>query len=347
MNTSEPGSQRLREASPPIHAAFETTPCPMCGAEASAPLVRTGDLLFPGDAEFQLVSCSHCGHIYQNPRPTPAAIGSFYPEAYHPFLSAIEDEASPLRRLDRAFGLRMRCQAVQRAAGRRPGRLLDVGCATGVFLDGMRRLGWAVQGVEPSAYAAGYARRRFGLEVFEGLLEEARLPEATFDAITMWDVLEHVHEPRPVLAELARLLRPGGLLVLSLPNPDSLEARLLGEHWLGWDLPRHLNLFRPTQLRVHLAHYGMPVERIRSFTAGHAVMVMSLARKLRAAGYGPALPHLLSSLPVRLLSRLYYSGPADWYNLSSIMVVFARRGSAPHAAQELLRDVAPLALNQG
>jgi len=237
----------------------------------------------------------------------------------------VEDEPTRLKRLDRAFGLRMRTLAVHRAAGNTPGRLLDVGCATGVFLDGMRRRGWQVQGVEPSTYAVRYARERFGLDVFEGLLEAAALPTASFDAITMWDVLEHVHEPRPVLSELARLLRPGGILVLSLPNPDSLEARLLDEFWLGWDLPRHLNLFRPALLREHLARHGMPVERIRSFTAGHAVMVMSLERRLRAAGFGPTLPRLLNTLPVRLLSRIYYSGPASWFNLSSIMVVFARR----------------------
>ena len=303
----------------------------MCGADSSTPLVYTEDLLFPSDERFQLVSCERCGHIYQNPRPTPAAIGHYYPENYHPFLIAVEDEPSPLRRIDRAFGLHMRTSAVHKAAGGRPGRLLDVGCATGVFLDGMRKLGWQVQGVEPSAYAASYGRRRFGLDVFEGLLEDAPLPPASFDAITMWDVLEHVHEPQPVLAELARLLRPGGVLVLSLPNPDSLEARLLDQYWLGWDLPRHLNLFRPAQLRASMARHNMPVERIRSFTAGHAVMVMSLERRLRAAGYGPTLPRLLNTLPVRLLSRLYYSGPANWFNLSSIMVVFARHRAGASA----------------
>jgi SAM-dependent methyltransferase len=297
----------------------------MCGADEGALLVESRDLLFPGPERYHLLSCGRCGHIYQSPRPTPESIGAHYPADYHPYLIAVEDEPSPLRRLDRAFGLRMRTSAVHKAAGGRPGRLLDVGCATGVFLDGMRRLGWSVEGVEPSAHAADYARSRFGLRVHVGLLEDAGLPDAAFDAITMWDVLEHVHEPRPVLAELARLLRPGGVLVLSLPNPDSLEARLLGADWLGWDLPRHLNLYRPAQLRASLARYGMPVERIRSFTAGYAVLVMSLEHRLRAASWGPRAIRLLNSMPARLLARLYYSGPANWFNLSSIMVVFARR----------------------
>lgn len=305
--------------------ASETTPCPMCGADQSALLFEGGDLLHPSDGRFRLVTCQRCGHIYQNPRPTVAAIASFYPDNYIPFQRAIEDELHWWKRLDRAYGRHRRCAAVHAAAGR-PGVLLDVGCATGIFLDGMRRLGWQVQGVEPTESAARYARSRLGLEVFGGRLEEAGFADASFDAITLWDVLEHVHEPRLVLAELARLLRPGGLLVLSLPNPDSLEARLLGPHWAGWDLPRHLNLFRPPQLRAQLGRLGLPVESISSFTAGYSVLVMSIEHRLRAAGRQVgALDRLLRSWPLRLLTLPYYAGPASWYNLSSIMVVFARK----------------------
>lgn len=311
-------------------ATTETVACPMCDADAPAPLMEGADLLHPGDEVFRLVTCGRCGHIYQNPRPTEAAIGRYYPDDYLPFLGAVEDEARWWKRRERAYGRHMRCSAVHRAVGR-PGRVLDVGCATGIFLDGMRRLGWQAQGVEPSPAAAEYARRRFGLDVLTGRLEDSDLPAASFDAITLWDVLEHVHEPRRTLAELARLLRPGGVLVLSLPNPDSLEARLLGPHWLGWDLPRHLNLFRPPQLRAALARFGMPVERIRSFTAGHAVLTMSVEHKLRAqGGDGRRAARLLGSLPARLLTKPYYAGPASWFNLSSIMVVFARKRTSVH-----------------
>src|SRR5262245_22180597 len=201
-----------------VSITTETPRCPMCDADQGALLFEGSDLLHGGDGRFRLVTCGHCGHIYQNPRPTVAAIGSFYPEDYIPFQRAIEDDPHWWKRLDRAYGRRRRCAAVHAAAGR-PGVLLDVGCATGIFLDGMRRLGWQVQGVEPTESAAQYARSRLGLEVFGGRLEEAGFADASFDAITLWDVLEHVHEPRVVLNELARLLRPGGLLVLSLPNP--------------------------------------------------------------------------------------------------------------------------------
>lgn len=304
---------------------LEVVSCPMCRADTSTLLFEGGDVLHASEERFRLVVCQTCGHIYQNPRPTPQSIGQYYPDDYMPFQQAIEDEPRWWRRLDRSYGRYRRCMAVHRAAGR-PGRLLDVGCATGIFLDGMRRLGWQVEGVEPVPSAAEYARQRFGLPVFCGWLEQAHFTDRSFDAITLWDVLEHVHEPRPLLAEIARLLRPGGLLVLSLPNPDSLEARLLGPYWLGWDLPRHLNLFRPQLLPAHLAKVGLRVVTIRSFTAGYAVLVMSLEQRLRAAGYDPRrIIRVLNAVPLRLLAKLYYAGPANWYNLSSIMVVFAQR----------------------
>jgi SAM-dependent methyltransferase len=305
----------------------ETVACPMCDADAPDLLVERGDNLHPGAETFRMVSCGRCGHIYQNPRPTEDVIGRYYPDDYLLFLPAIEEERRWWRRLDRSYGRRMRCSAVHRAAGA-PGRILDIGCATGIFLDGMRRMGWQAQGIELSPTAAEYARGHFGLDVLTGRLEDSDFPAASFDAITLWDVLEHVYEPRRTLAELARLLRPGGVLVMSLPNPDSLEARLIGPHWHGWDLPRHLNLFRPAQLRAALAGYGMPVERLRSFTAGHSVLAMSVEQKLRAEGRGGLASRLLGSLPARLLTKPYYAGPANWFNLSSIMVVFARRDSS-------------------
>jgi 2-polyprenyl-3-methyl-5-hydroxy-6-metoxy-1,4-benzoquinol methylase len=304
---------------------MEWTNCPMCASDQGDLFVESADLLHASTQTFRLLTCRSCGHIYQNPRPTVAAIDKHYPADYIPFQKAIDEEASAWRRFDRGFGRRRRCLAVHRAAGK-PGRLLDIGCATGIFLDGMRSLGWQVHGVEPSPGAAEYARQHFGLDVFQGRLEDAGIADRSLDAVSLWDVLEHVHEPRQVLDEIARILRPGGLVVLSLPNPDSLEARLLGRFWLGWDLPRHLNLFRPLLLNTHLAKRGLVVEAIRSFTAGYPVLVMSLESRLHHAGYNTrAIGRILRSVPLRLLAMPYYAGPANWYNLSSIMVVFARR----------------------
>jgi len=301
----------------------EYVTCPICRADAGTLLLESADLFYPGDERFRLVTCGECGHIYQNPRPTEASIDHYYPPDYHPFQTAIEDEPARLRRAERGYGRWRACMAVHRAAGQ-PGKILDIGCATGIFLDGMRSMGWQTYGVEPSASAAEYARARFRLDVFQGRLERAHIATCIFDVITLWDVFEHVHEPGQILDEIARILRPGGLLILSLPNPDSLEARLLGRDWVGWDLPRHLNLFRPAQLRLLLARRGFVVERIHSPMYGYATLVMSLEQRLRRVGRYAWAPRLLRSWPLRILAMPYYAGPANWYNLASTMVVVAR-----------------------
>ncbi|MBA3531641.1 MAG: class I SAM-dependent methyltransferase [Ardenticatenales bacterium] len=298
----------------------------MCASAQATLLVEARDWLLHQSHEiFRLLTCTACGHIYQSPRPSIAGIDAYYPDDYLPFLRAIEDEKHWWKRLDRRYGHNRRCMTVHQAAGQ-VGRLLDVGCATGIFLDGMRRLGWQVVGVEPSSSAARYARERFGLPIFKGRLEETSFATGAFDVITLWDVLEHIHDPQQTLDEVARLLKPGGLLVFSVPNPDSLEAQGLGCYWAGWDLPRHLNLFRLPHLRQHLALRGLQIERVRSFMLGYILLIMSLEYRWRAEGRDATLlSRLLRSWPLRLLSVPYYAGPANWFNWSSVMVVFARR----------------------
>ena len=305
---------------------METIDCPICGSQQSTLVLAGPDLLHSSDQIFRMVQCVRCEHYYQNPRPTRAMIGTHYPADYMPFQLAIEDEPRWWTRFSRGYGRTRRCRAVHEAAGGKPGQLLDVGCATGIFLDGMRQLGWDVKGIEPSAHAAAYARDRFQLSVFEGGIEEAPYDDATFDVITLWDVLEHLHDPLAALDQLRRWLRPGGLLVISIPNPDSLEARLFKSYWIGWDLPRHLNLFRPARLREILARTRFDTLKIESFTSGYTVLLMCLEAILNERGYnGARFRRFFSLWPFRLVSKLYYHGPAKWFNWSSIMVVFARR----------------------
>jgi SAM-dependent methyltransferase len=131
---------------------------------------------------------------------------------------------------------------------RKGGRLLDVGCGNGAFLDVMRGLGWHVTGVEPDPKAAEVALKR-GLEVHAGDIESAPLPEGEFDAITLSHVMEHFRDPPLVLAKLARALKPGGSLVSISPNPIGLLGRIFGPHWYGLDAPRHLVLPSPAGYR--------------------------------------------------------------------------------------------------
>lgn len=197
------------------------------------------------------------------------------------------------------------------------GTLVDVGCGTGGYLAEMRALGWRAIGVEPSPDAARTARERLGLDVREGTLEQAALPAGSADVVTMRMVLEHVPDPRRTLAEVRRILRPGGRLLLSVPNAGSLEPLAFGPRWSAWELPRHLSHFTPASLGRMLRQAGFEGIRVR-----HLVNANNLAASL---GYvlgrtGPASPTLARLLlPVAALAALL--------RRSGRIAVEARRGA--------------------
>jgi SAM-dependent methyltransferase len=128
------------------------------------------------------------------------------------------------------------------------GRLLDVGCAGGRDLELLKEVGWDVTGVELSPSAAAVARARLGCEVFVGDFEQVPLGDEGFDVVRFSHTLEHLSSPRKALEKAHRVLRPGGLLWIEVPNAASLERWLFGRHWIHWDLPRHLYHFTPKSL---------------------------------------------------------------------------------------------------
>ncbi len=153
--------------------------------------------------------------------------------------------------------------ATLRRLGHAGGRLLDVGCGTGVFLDAARRKGWTVRGIEPSPFAAGQARGR-GHDVAAVAIERGLdQVDPNQDCITLWDCIEHLPDPRGTLAGLAGRLRPGGLLALSTGDVTSLCARWSGRRWHLYNFPEHLFFFSPQALRLLLARAGCRVIRIR------------------------------------------------------------------------------------
>ena len=152
---------------------------------------------------------------------------------------------------------------------RPPGKLLDVGCAAGFFLDRARLAGWEVTGIEVSRDTAEIARERYGLEVQTGRLESAVLEAGSFDCVTMWDVIEHVPDPAGSLARARDLLVAGGLLAIVTPNIEGLYPRAslpLGRR-VGWwphaGLPGHLFQFGEGPLRRMLEAHGFAVSAVR------------------------------------------------------------------------------------
>jgi SAM-dependent methyltransferase len=257
----------------------EEVPCNLCGSTESLPLYTLRDTGYGVPGEFVLRRCLHCGLMYLSPRPTQETIAAYYPEKYDPYRPAIEDERWAVMCWIRRRKLARKRHMIERY-GEVQGCLLDIGCSTGLFLHEMAQAGWQVAGIEPIASAAEYARRRFGLRVFQGMFSEAHYEPASFDVVTFWDVLEHTFSPAEELAHAARLLRPGGLLVANVPNWDSPDRWLFGRHWLGLDPPRHLYAFTRGTLTAMLAQAGFSVLDWVCFMSGYFSFAVSLEQWL-------------------------------------------------------------------
>ncbi|MFH1539163.1 MAG: class I SAM-dependent methyltransferase, partial [bacterium] len=179
-----------------------------------------------------ILRCDSCGFVFSDSPFTPEQLLDAY--------SQVVDERYTRERPARMATFRRSMDLIGRHAER--GRVLDVGCYTGFFLEVCRNRGWEVAGVEPSHWAVERARSR-GLDIFRGSLHEADFPEKHFDLITLWDVLEHFPNPREAVRLVNRLLRPGGRLFLTTFDISSRPARLLG--------PRY-----PMLARAHVSYFS-------------------------------------------------------------------------------------------
>jgi len=307
---------------------MEFTPCNLCGADDAAPYATLPDLLLGRlEVQTQLVQCRRCQLVYQNPRPTLAEMGAHYPPEYESYAADPGGEAgNPWLSRVMQYGLNKRARYVTRH--KRRGHLLDVGCAAGVFLRQMRASGhWQVTGVEVSEYPAQIARERYGLDVRLGTLEQAAFPTDTFDAITLWDVLEHLHDPVASLRELVRILKPDGILIVRVPNLRSWDAELFGESWAGLDAPRHLYLFTPDTVRAMLTAAGLQAIEWSGGIGAYPTFLLSLRFWDRLQPPNAWRSQLIQSLyhpfwrvltgPVFWLSGLFLRGP--------LIVVTARK----------------------
>jgi SAM-dependent methyltransferase len=236
--------------------------CLLCGSAGDVLYANLHDRLYDVPGEWTLCQCPNCGLAWLNPAPIEEDIGKVYASYFtHESGKPAWQSDNPIYRawvkaggvyraaINNSFMGQMRRRAEAMYLGDvTPGRLLDVGCGDGGWLVKMRVLGWQVEGQETDADAAAYAQREHGLVVHVGLLHELDLPAASFDAITLSHVIEHVHDPVSVLGECRRLLKPEGRLIALTPNIASYGHRQFGVNWVALEPPRHLTLFTPATL---------------------------------------------------------------------------------------------------
>ncbi|NLE43614.1 MAG: class I SAM-dependent methyltransferase [Chloroflexi bacterium] len=303
--------------------------CNFCKRNDASLLFTGRDLLHGIPGSFDLVRCNHCGLIYLNPQPSVDELAPYYPEDYEAHVGTRKEQLGWLRRLDYRYGVEKRYRAISRYI--QTGRILDIGCATGAFLDGVRAHGWQVEGIEPGVRAAAYAQEELGIPVQNTSLEEAQLKSESLDVVTMWNVLEHLSDPQTALIKISRALRPGGILVFAVPNILSYDHKLFQSYWAGYDTPRHLYVFPPPVLEVMLARAGLELAERRCIYGTYNAFVYSarfaMMDRIASQTTRSRLTQLLQAIPVRIM-MMPLSRVVDLLNRGSIMTWFCRKVAA-------------------
>jgi 2-polyprenyl-3-methyl-5-hydroxy-6-metoxy-1,4-benzoquinol methylase len=296
-----------KRPSGPSRRVMEHVSCNHCGRDVTHGVHNVS----------RLVRCVNCGLIFVSPRPDFEDLALQYEGSYFncptPTFGGYENYEADREDILRTF--RGRMKLIRPLLGSAAPRLLDVGCATGIFLEVAREAGWHGEGVDISAYALARAREK-GFEVHRGTLIGANLPESGYDLITMWDLIEHVPDPAAVLSECHRLLRPGGVIAISTPDAGSLPARILGSRWLGFrSIDEHLYFFSRRSMQAMLEAAGFEVGRIVAVGK-----YLALARLVERMRFYTRIGALLLRAADRAVPRVsVYVNPGD------TMVVLATR----------------------
>ncbi len=222
--------------------------CPLCGNREFSHLLTCKDYYVSGES-FGVYICCQCGFRFTQDAPAEAEIGRYYETPQ--YISHTDTQKGLVNKLYHWVRKRMlskKARLVARNAGLSHGRLLDIGTGTAYFPYHMKKRGWAVAAIEKNEKARRFAKEHFGLEVGEeSLLDE--LPDSSFDAITLWHVMEHLEKLNETWERLRALLAERGVLVVAVPNSVSYDAGYYKEYWAAYDVPRHLWHFVPETMR--------------------------------------------------------------------------------------------------
>lgn len=280
---------------------MEIVDCNCCGSSNLRKVYEKPDDKYFPEEWFTVVECLECGLGFVNPRPTTQEIGRYYPVA---FFSDFEEKDHSQRYAEEARYL------ADIEYQKKIPRLLDLGCANGDFPRYMRSRGWDVTGLE----IAESSKSIEDFPVYRELFPCAPIPAHSFDAITAWAVIEHVHDPMAYFKKAAEVLKPGGHFVFLVTNFESLASR----HLFCEDIPRHLYFFTPSTIRYYLKQVGMTLQQIdfddRIFSLHSKFWLLWLLRLLtgRTLQYKDLPPTYRQEVPKKgwrlgLLSKIRYA----------------------------------------
>ncbi len=301
---------------------LEYVSCNLCSADNTD--------LFSSDGSLNLLRCRNCGLYYVSPRLTATHIRRLYNRQYFQALDSshgdgriykggYRDYLADEQNYIQTFRKRFKWIEKYSPHGR---KMLDVGSGAGYFMAVARENGWCVQGVEPASFVADYARSQLSLDVFPGTLLEANYPSGSFDLVALWDVLEHMPDPRRDLAEVHRVLNRSGIVILETQNIGSWLPKILGYRWPHFGHHLHLFHFTPETITKVLHNAGFRVIKITSSSAGKVCSLRFLGDKLR----------IFNRTSYLFINRLFTAFPSLskkslYINLGDEMIVIAQKES--------------------
>ncbi len=258
--------------------------CPICD-NSNEGLFLEGLDFFLTKEKFRIIECGTCGFRYTNPRPTEASSGRYYQsEEYISHDTGKRGLITTLYGIARYFTLRSKFGIVKHYS--QGNFILDFGCGTGEFLNYCQQKGYRCTGVEPSEKARTFAEKNYKLDVKADFLNGIETTRR-FDCITLWHVLEHIHQLDDTLKKLTLLLNPDGILVVALPNSNSYDANHYKEFWAAYDLPRHIYHFTRESLIALAEKYNLTCQKI--------------------------IPQKLDAYYISLLSEKYQRGSTNYF----------------------------------
>ncbi len=233
--------------------------CPICDGEQNELFLTIPDHMITKET-FKVVRCNSCGFHYTNPIPQESEIGKYYKsEEYISHSSSNRGIVNKAYNVVRNITIKQKLKLIKRLS--KGNELLDVGAGTGHFLSVCKNAGWNVQGLEPDEDARVFAKRHFNLDLapISDLIE---IKDQSKDVITMWHVLEHVYHLKRDVAELVRILKSDGALIIAVPNMSSKDANHYQTFWAAYDVPRHLYHFQEHSIVNLMNQFNLSCEVI-------------------------------------------------------------------------------------
>ncbi|TLU97233.1 class I SAM-dependent methyltransferase [Dyadobacter luticola] len=234
--------------------------CPVCNKSSFSNYLNVEDYTV-SHKEFTIQQCNACYFLFTNPRPDEASIGAYYQsQDYISHTDAKNDLISKVYKSVRNYTINQKVKLINELSSQK-GKLLDMGCGTGNFAGAAKEDGWMVTGTEPDTSARELAGQKAGIPIYESVFAE-EIGDQKFNVITLWHVLEHVHQLNKTIDWLANHLTENGKILIAVPNPESLDAAKYGRFWAAYDVPRHLYHFTKNTMKELLRHHNLQVDRI-------------------------------------------------------------------------------------